>query len=61
MCHLTGDSTEPSVDKDLDALESQWLDIADIQGISLYPKIIKSNFDLVLKSTGTLYLGSERV
>jgi ADP-ribose pyrophosphatase YjhB (NUDIX family) len=60
-CHLTGASTQPSADKDLDALESQWLDIADIQGISLYPKIIKSNFDLVLKSTGTLYLGSELV
>jgi len=61
MCHLTGDSVEPSADKDLDTLESQWIDIADIQSISLYPKIIKSNLALVLKSANTLYLGSERV
>jgi ADP-ribose pyrophosphatase YjhB (NUDIX family) len=59
-CHLTGESTEPSTDKDLDSLEAVWLDIADINSILLYPKIIKSNFELVLKSTDTLYLGSER-
>jgi ADP-ribose pyrophosphatase YjhB (NUDIX family) len=60
VCHLTSESTEPPTEKDLDSLEATWLDIADIQGVLLYPKIIKANFELVLGSTSTLYLGSER-
>jgi len=61
LCHLTGDSAKLSEEKDLDMLESEWVDIEDIRKIPLYPQIIKLNFDLVLKSNNTLYLGSERV
>ena len=61
VCHLTGNSTMPSEEKDLDMLEPEWVDIEDVKKIPLYPQIIKSNFDLVLKSNHILYLGSERV
>jgi len=61
VCYLTGDSTKPMAEKDLDMLESQWLDVEEIKNIPLYPYIIKLNFEMVLNSRHTLYLGSERV
>jgi len=61
LCNLTGTSTKPSDEKDLDMLEPVWINIEDVKKIPLYPQIIKLNFDLVLNSNDTIYLGSERV
>ena len=61
VCHLTGESTAPMDEKDLDMLEPQWIRVEDVIKIPLYPQIIKSNFDLVFKSANILYLGSEKV
>ncbi|MCL2169414.1 MAG: NUDIX domain-containing protein [Defluviitaleaceae bacterium] len=61
ICHLSGESTIPLAEKDLDMLESQWIKVEDVKKIPLYPQIIKTNFEQVLTSENILYLGSEHV
>ena len=61
ICHLTGESTAPLAEKDLDMVESQWIKLEDIREIPLYPKTIKSNIERILNTREILYLGSERV
>jgi len=62
ICYLTDKPRKPLVEGDFDMLEPVWVDIADIDAnFPLHPKIIKDNFQRVLASKNTLYLGSECV
>ena len=61
ICRLADEPIKQPVEKDLDMLESIWVNIDDMKNIPLYPQIINSNLDLILKSGSVFYLGSERV
>ena len=61
ICHLTNEPIKLLAEKDLDMLESLWVDIAEMKNIPLYPQIINANLERILKSENVLYLGSERV
>lgn len=59
ICHLLDEPLKPLAEKDLDMLQSEWVDILEVENIPLYPKILHKNFDLILSTPATLYLGSE--
>lgn len=61
LCHLTDESMQFRSERDFDMLESVWIDLEDIRGIPLYPRIVHANLERILKSNEILYLGSERV
>ena len=61
VCHIVDEAIKQLAEKDLDMLESVWVDIADMKNISLYPQIINDNLDKVLEAKSVLYLGSVRV
>jgi len=61
VCHLTDEPIKPLAEKDMDMLESVWVDIAEMKNIPLYPKIINANLEKILISENVLYFGSERV
>lgn len=60
VCHLADEPIKPLAEKDLDMLESEWVDVDCIKDLPLYPQIIKSNLELILMSTSVMYFGSER-
>jgi len=61
ICRLINEPIKPLAEKDLDMLESIWIDIADISNMPLYPQILIANLDRILISDNVLYLGSERI
>ena len=61
ICILVDEARKPPTERDLDMLESEWVDIENMKNIALYPHIINSNLELILKSDSVIYLGSERV
>lgn len=61
ICHLADERLKAPAEKDLDMLESEWINIEDIKNIPLYPLMINTSLDLLLKTNATLYLGCERV
>ena len=61
ICHLTAEPLKPLAEKDWDMLVSEWIPIEKIKNIPLYPRIIGSNLERILKADGIIYLGSERI
>jgi ADP-ribose pyrophosphatase YjhB (NUDIX family) len=61
VCRLTDEPIRPLAEKDLDMLESVWVDMKDISKTPLYPKVIRDRLTHILASDGVLYLGVERV
>jgi len=61
ICHVTRGPIKPLAEKDLDMLESVWVDIEEIKDIPLYPQTIKDNLARILGTDSVLYLGSDRV
>ena len=61
LCHLAGEPMRPLAEKDLDMLESVWVNIADVGKLPLYPLIINARLMSIVESDTVLYLGSERV
>ena len=61
ICHLTDEPKMPLAEKDLDMLESVWVSIDEVKDIPLYPRLIQSNLERILKSNAVVYLGSERI
>jgi len=61
ICRLTNEPIKPLAEKDLDMLESIWIEIADMRNMPLYPQILIANLDRVFNSDNVLYLGSERI
>jgi len=61
LCHLAGEPIQPLAEKDLDMLESIWVNIEDTGGIPLYPQIINARLRSIVESDSVLYLGSEQV
>lgn len=61
ICHLVDEPIKPLAEKDLDMLESVWIDISEIKNIPLYPQTINTNLEQILKTDHAIYLGSERV
>ncbi len=61
ICHPTAEHVKPITEKDLDMDCSEWIDISSMEDIPLYPQIINTNLDMILKSTTPIYLGSEFV
>lgn len=61
ICHVVNKPIQPLAEKDLDMLESVWVDVGDVDNMPLYPVMINSMLDLILKSETPLYLGSERI
>jgi len=61
VCHQTDEPIKPLAEKDLDMLESVWVEIERVKNLPLYPQILHSNLERILQSDTILYLGSERV
>jgi len=61
ICRVTDQPQKPLAEKDFDMLESVWVDIEEMKGIPLYPRIIHSNLERILQSNEVVYLGSERI
>lgn len=61
LCHLLDEPIKTVVEKDLDMLESEWVNIYNMKNIPLYPQIINSNLELLLKTQTPLFLGSQHV
>ncbi|MCL2774720.1 MAG: NUDIX domain-containing protein [Oscillospiraceae bacterium] len=61
ICAVSGEPVRPATEQDFDMIGSEWIEIENINNIAIYPEIIKSNLDLILKTENTLYLGSKRV
>ena len=61
VCHLIDEPIKSLAKKDLEMLESVWVDIADMKNIPLYPQIINTNLEKIIESENVLYLGSDRV
>ena len=61
ICRPTGDPVQPTAEKDLDMIGSEWVEIENMKNIPLYPSIINANLQLILESDNVLYLGSQRV
>ena len=61
VCRLADEPQKPLGEKDMDYLESVWVDLEEMKNILLYPKIIHENLPRMLASDDILYLGSERV
>jgi hypothetical protein len=51
----------PITEKDIDMLGSEWVALADIAKIPLYPVRVKENISLMLSADAPLFLGSKRV
>jgi len=60
-CRLKDEAAKPATVKDLDMLESEWVDVEQIANIPFFPKVIHDNFDLILGSESVVFLGSERI
>lgn len=61
ICRPSGTVVMPATVKDMDMECSEWVDIARIGEMPLYPKTVNKNLSLLLKSEMPLYLGSEYV
>ena len=61
VCHPSDEPLKLLAEKDLDMLESEWVALEDMKNIALYPQIIYSNLERILKADGIVFLGSERV
>ena len=60
-CIIKGEPIKPVTEKDLDMIESEWVDIGQIKKIPLYPKPIQDNFDAIINSQTVVFLGSDRI
>ena len=60
-CKLTDAPVKALAEKDLDMLQSEWIDLADLDGIPLYPLTIKNNLRSMFTTDVPLYLGTEIV
>ena len=61
LCHLTDEPIRPLAEKDLDMLESIWVNIDGMCNIPLYPQIINARLTSIVEADSIIYLGSERV
>ena len=61
VCRLASEAIQPTAKRDLDMVESVWVNIDDMCNIPLYPQIINERLGSILKSDSILYLGSEQV
>jgi len=59
MCKLTDAPMKALAEKDLDMLQSEWVTLADIDNIPLYPVVLKRNLKRLLATEVPLYLGAE--
>lgn len=58
VCHLTDMPSKQLTEKDLDMLESIWVDLADLKDIPLYPEIIKTDLERILQGKDIINLGT---
>jgi len=61
ICHLANETAQPSSEFDTDMLCCEWVNLTNIKTTPLYPQPIHSNFDLILNSQSTIFLGSNRI
>ena len=61
ICRLTDTPLKELAEKDLDMLQSEWIDIENIDEIPLYPLLLKENIHKLLTTDVTLYLGTEKI
>jgi len=61
ICHIADTAVKEITEKDFDMLGSEWVKIEDVGNILLFPHIISSKLDLIIKSESTLYLGWGKV
>jgi hypothetical protein len=58
---LVDEPVRPVTVSDLDMVGPECADIKRMGDIHLYPRILKNNFNKIIKSETILYLGAERV
>ena len=61
ICRVANEPAKPVTEQDMDMIGSEWIEIENIKNTLIYPAVIKTNFDLILKTRNPLYLGSHRV
>ncbi len=61
LCDLLEEDVKVVTEKDIDQIESQWIDIKDIANIKLYPEILKTNLQCILTTEKPIFLGSKRI
>lgn len=59
LCHVLHVPMKPLAEKDIDMLDSEWVDLKQLKECPLYPPILKDNLDSILSSDTPLYLGSQ--
>ena len=60
-CKLIDTPMKALAEKDMDMLQSEWIELEDINTIPLYPLIIKRNLKQLLETDVPLYLGTEKI
>ncbi|MDD4797306.1 MAG: NUDIX domain-containing protein [Eubacteriales bacterium] len=61
LCRLTGAPQQPPTQKDRDMLQSQWIDVAAVKDLPLYPRVLRTQLDKILQASNTLFLDSQRI
>jgi len=58
ICRLVSQGKPTALEKDMDMLESVWIDVTEIKNTPLFPQIMRDKFDLIMNTQGTMFLGS---
>jgi len=61
LCEVTDVPRAAETEKDLDLLQSEWVDVAAVDSLPIYPVMVKENLQRMLEAEETLFLGSKRV
>ena len=61
ICRLDDQPKTEATEKDVDFVESEWIAIEDVKNLLLFPKPLHENFDLMLNTPSTIFLGSARI
>jgi len=60
QCEVTNEPRATETEKDMDMLQSEWVEVADVENLPLYPVAVKENLRRMLTAEDALFLGSKR-
>lgn len=60
IAHPAGEAQVPTAEKDLDMVGSEWVDLAEVKDMPLFPKALRNNLYRIIQADSILYLGVDR-
>ncbi len=61
LCSLKEEALQPITERDIDQLESIWVDIRELKGLNFYPIVLQSAIESLLRTESPVFLGSRRI